>query len=179
MELARRADPVSPAITAFVPCVYLSARRYRRALCEAIDAVALEPYSPLAHWALGRAYAAAGRPHDAIDSLERASELAGHASFWLSAVGYARGMAGDRTGADDVVSALRVRCRREYVSPYDLAIASLGAGDTASAFDHLEDAFAQRVMRLIMLGEPEFDGVRSDKRFMRLAKKVGLPHRQA
>jgi hypothetical protein len=50
IELAPRADPVSVAITWYAPYVYLAARRYRRPLEEAQPAVALEPYSPLAHW---------------------------------------------------------------------------------------------------------------------------------
>lgn len=178
MELARRADPVSPAITAFVPYVYLVARRHRRALREARHAVALEPYSPLAHWMLGRAYLGAGRPDAAVGALERASELAGRASMWLATVGYARGAAGDRTGANRVASALYARSRREYVSPYDLAIACLGAGDRASALDHLEQSFDQRVMRTMMLGDPEHDAVRAEPRFRRLVDRLGLPHRQ-
>jgi len=91
---------VSAAITAYVPYVYLAARRYRRALHEAKRAVALEPYAPLAYWALGRAYLFAGRHEAAVATLEHGSELAGHASMWVSELCYARGAAGDRAGAD-------------------------------------------------------------------------------
>jgi DNA-binding winged helix-turn-helix (wHTH) protein len=66
MELARRVDPVSAAITSYAPYVYLAARRYGRALREAKRAVALEPYSPLAHWTLGRAYLFSGRYQAAV-----------------------------------------------------------------------------------------------------------------
>jgi tetratricopeptide (TPR) repeat protein len=175
MELARRADPVSPAITGFVPGIYLLARSHRRALREATNAVVIEPYSPLAHWMLGRAYLAAGRPDAAVATLQHASELADHASMWLSVVGYARGAAGDRAGAIEVASALYARSRREYVSPYDLAIACLGAGDRAAAIDHLEQSFDQRIMRIIMLCDPELDSLRTEPRFRRLVARLGLP----
>ena len=84
IELARRADPVSAAITSYVPYVYLAARRYRRALPEAKRAVALEPYAPLARWALGRAYLFSGRHEEAVATLQQGSELAGQASMWVS-----------------------------------------------------------------------------------------------
>jgi tetratricopeptide (TPR) repeat protein len=124
---------------------------------------------------LGRAYLAAGRPDAAVATLQHASELADHASMWLSVVGYARGAAGDRAGAIEVASALYARSRREYVSPYDLAIACLGAGDRAAAIDHLEQSFDQRIMRIIMLCDPELDSLRTEPRFRRLVARLGLP----
>jgi tetratricopeptide (TPR) repeat protein len=173
IELARRADPVSAAITAYVPCVYLAARRYRRALCEGERAVALEPYAPLAYWALGRAYLFSGRHEEAVVTLEQGSELAGHAAMWMSALCYARSTAGDRKGADRLLTVLHERRRHEYISPFDLATACLGLGDRAGALDQLEQALAQRVMRLTGLGDPEFDGLGT--RRQSLLRRLGLP----
>jgi DNA-binding winged helix-turn-helix (wHTH) protein len=173
IELARRADPVSAAITSYLPYVYLAARRCRRALHEAKRAVALEPYAPLAHWALGRAYLFSRRHQEAVATLERGSELAGHASMWVSELCYARGAAGDRTGADRLVKVLYERSRHEYISPFDLATACLGVGDRSGALDQLEQAFAQRVMRLTGLGDPEFDRLGMKRRS--LLRRLGLP----
>jgi len=156
-----------------VPYVYLAARRYGRALHEAKRAVALEPYSPLAHWTLGRAYLFSGRYQAAVATLERGSELAGHASMWVSELCYARGAAGDRTSADRLVRGLYERSRHEYISPFDLAIACLGVGDRSGALDQLEQALAQRVMRLTGLGDPEFDRLGTRRRS--LLRRLGLP----
>ena len=173
IELARRADPVSAAITSYVPYVYLAARRYGRALHEAKRAVALEPYSPLAHWTLGRAYLFSGRYQAAVATLERGSELAGHASMWVSELCYARGVAGDRTSADRLVRGLYERSRHEYISPFDLATSCLGVGDRSEALNQLEQALAQRVMRLTGLGDPEFDRLGTRRRS--LLRRLGLP----
>jgi tetratricopeptide (TPR) repeat protein len=173
IELARRADPVSAAITAYVPYVYLAARRYRRALHEAKRAVAQEPYAPLAYWALGRAYLFAGQHEAAVATLEHGSKLSGHASMWVSELCYARGAAGDRMGADRLSSVLYERSRHEYISPFDLATACLGAGDRSEATDQLELALTQRVMRLTGLGDPEFDGLGT--RRQSLLRRLGLP----
>jgi tetratricopeptide (TPR) repeat protein len=173
IELARRADPVSAAITSYVPYVYLAARRYGRALKEAKRAVELEPYAPLAHWVLGRAYLFSRRHEEAVATLERGAELADHASMWVSELCYARGAAGDRTGAERLVGVLHERRRHEHISPFDLATACLGVGDRTGALDHLEQALTQRVMRLTGLGDPEFDGLGTRRRS--LLRRLGLP----
>ena len=74
--------------------------------------------------------------------MEQGSELAGYASMWVSELCYARGTAGDRTGADRLVNVLFERSRHEYISPFDLATACLGVGDLSGALDQLEQAFA-------------------------------------
>ena len=61
------------------------------------------------------------------------------------------------------------------VSPYDLAIAFTGVGDHIAALDHLEQAFAQREMRIIGLGDPEFDALRAEPHYKRLADRLRLP----
>jgi DNA-binding winged helix-turn-helix (wHTH) protein len=172
IELARRSDPVSAAITSYAPYIYLAARQYRRALHEAMRAVAMEPYSPLAHWVLGRAYLFSGRDQEALATLEYASELAGQAAMWVSELCYARGVVGDRVGADRLIAGLYERSRQEYISPFDLALACLGVGNSSEALVQLEQAFAQRVMRVTSLGDPEFDRLGSKRRF--LLRRLGL-----
>jgi predicted Zn-dependent protease len=128
IELARNTDPLSPAINAYLPYIYLAARDYPRALHEATLAVELEPYSPLAHWVLGRAYLFSGDAQTAVSVLERGTELAGPLSMWEAALGFARARAGDRAGALAIVSTLHERAAHEFVSPYDLAVCYEGLG---------------------------------------------------
>ena len=175
IELARRADPVSPVINAFLPYIYLASRDYGRAVEEARRAVSLEPYAPLAHWYLGRAYLCSHQPERAVEALERAVSLGGAGSMWVAPLSYARARAGDRTGALTLLNELSDRARHEYVSPYDLAVAFTGIGDHACALDHLEQAFSERVMRIVMIGDPEFDGLRAEPRYRRLLDRLRLP----
>ena len=99
IERARQADPVSPAINAFLPNIYLAGREYMRAVVEAQRAVDLEPHSPLAHWSLGRAYLCSNQLEQAVATLEYAVGLVGPASMWLSQLSYARARAGDQSGS--------------------------------------------------------------------------------
>lgn len=175
IEQARRADPVSPAINSYLPYIYLAGRDYSRALQEAQRAVELEPRAPLAHWYLGRAHLFSNHVERAVGALEHAVTLAGPASMWEAELSYARARAGDHPGALRLLSELIERARRDYVSPYDLAVAFTGIGDHESGLDHLEQAFDQRVMRIVGLGDPEFDGLRAEPRYKRLLDRLGLP----
>ena len=74
-----------------------------------------------------------------------------------------------------LLSALVDRAQHDYVSPYDLAVAFSGIGDRASALDYLEQAVDQRVMRILGVGDPEFDDLRADPRFTRLTARLCLP----
>jgi len=142
---------------------------------EAQRATTLEPHAPLAHLQLGRAYLFSNDLSRAVCTLEDAVTLAGPASMWESALSYARARAGDVAGASRLLSDLIERARHTYVSPYDLAVAFTGLGDHDAALDHLEQAFAQRVMRIIAIGDPEFDDLRAEPRYRRLLDRLHLP----
>ena len=178
IELARRADPVSPAVNAYLPYIYLAGRAYDRARDEAKWAVDLEPHSPLAHWFLGRALLFSNEVPSAVGALQRAATLAAGASMWTAELAYAKARAGDRAGASALLAELIERSRHTFVSSYDLAIAHAGLGDRGPALDHLEQAFAQREMRVISLGDPEFDHLQADPRFKRLVHRLALPSLQ-
>ena len=50
-----------------------------------------------------------------------------------------------------------------------------GVGDLTSAFEQLEEAYRQRVFRLIELKMPMFDNLRPDPRWQHLVRRIGLP----
>jgi DNA-binding winged helix-turn-helix (wHTH) protein/tetratricopeptide (TPR) repeat protein len=175
IEQARRADPVSPAINSFLPYIHLAGRQYDRALEEARHAVDLEPRAPLALWTLGRASLFSGRTEDAVAALERALPLAGRASMWTAALSFARARAGDRSGAEALQCELVERGRAEHVPSYDLAVTFAGLGQRGAALEELERAFTQREMRIVNLGDPEFDVLHDDRRYRQLAERLHLP----
>ena len=95
--------------------------------------------------------------------------------MWEAELIYARARAGDVAGASRLLSDLTERARHTYVCPYDLAVAFTGLGDHDAALDHLEQAFAQRVMRMVAIGDPEFDGLHAEPRYKRLLDHLHLP----
>jgi len=176
IEFARRIDPLSPAINAYVPYIYLAARDYERAAAEGLRAVELEPHSPVAHWQFGRACLFSGDVTRALAELETAAHLANRRSMWQAELCFARARAGDRCGAEAILSELISLAERSYVSPYDLALCHAGIGNTGAALDQLEDAYRERVMRIISIGDPELDGLRLEARFTFLVERLRLAH---
>jgi tetratricopeptide (TPR) repeat protein len=175
MELARDLDPLSSAINSFLPYIYLAARNYDRALRESQAAIELEPYSPLAQYSRGRACLFSGLVKEALEAFELASKLAGGQSMWDAERCFALAHAGDRDQAESVLTELLRKSRNGYISPYDLAVCMVGLGRHESALDYLNQADRERVMRLCGLGDPEFDSLRYEPRYVALVQRLQLP----
>ena len=79
--------------------------------------------------------------------------------------------------AKAVLQELEARVRREYVSPFDIALARLGLGDNDRALAWLDSAVTARDPRLVVEGiaDPIWDPVRADPRFAQLRARMGLP----
>lgn len=116
---------------------------------EGERAVELEPQSPMARWQLGRAL--------------------------LFALCFALARSDDRRGAEAIRDRLIALAERSWVSPYDLAVCVAGLAHHGAALDHSERAFHRRVMRVIAIGDPEFDGLRGERRFTDLVGTLRLP----
>ena len=63
-----------------------------------------------------------------------------------------------------------------FRSAYDIAVVYVGLGEHVRAMDWLEKAYQERFSWLIWLQvEPMFDSLRSDRQFLDLVRRVGLP----
>jgi TolB-like protein/tetratricopeptide (TPR) repeat protein len=175
IQRARQTDPLSPAVTTFVSRIYLMARDYDRAVAEGTRAVGLEPYSPLAYRSMGRALFFAGQSGAAIAAFEHAIQLAGNLPMWEANLCFACGRDGDEARAKAILSSLRERQGTgEFISPVDLAVCCVGIGDMDAALDYLERAYAERVMRVMTLRDPEFDALTGTARYKALLARLRL-----
>jgi tetratricopeptide (TPR) repeat protein len=115
-----------------------------------------------------------GRLAEAIAQLESAVALA-PAPYIRALLGRAYALAGDANRARDILADLRPLAQGQYVSPFDVAVVRCGLGDLDAAFEQLEEAYRQRVFRLVELTLPLFDGLRADARWQDLVRRIGLP----
>ncbi|HMH45731.1 MAG TPA: hypothetical protein VK557_19745, partial [Pyrinomonadaceae bacterium] len=86
--------------------------------------------------------------------------------------GNLHGLAGERDEAKRILAGEIQRSMREYVSPTCIALVHSGLGDTDRALVWLEKSYREHSPDLSSLGEPMFDGLRSDPRFADLVSRV-------
>jgi DNA-binding winged helix-turn-helix (wHTH) protein/tetratricopeptide (TPR) repeat protein len=174
IEAARRCDPVSVPINAFISYVWIEARDYRRAIEAALKASELDSSAPLPCFFLGRAFARLGEHRRAITALANAARLGGHAALFESSLGYAYARAEQRTKAARILDGWR-SAQLGVIPAIDLALVCLGLGDTNGALNALEEACAARSPRMINLNDPFFSELSGEPRYQRLLERLCLP----
>jgi tetratricopeptide (TPR) repeat protein len=174
-ERARELDPLSNIINTWVGSRYFFARQYDKALEAYRNALEMDPNFVPARLVLGQAYEQKGMLQEAIAEFERAVRLGGGSSVYAASLAHAFGVAGRRTEALKVLEGLSDMAQNRFVSSYDMALACVGLGDNAKAFELLKAAVEERSPRVAFLGvEPRFDPLRADPRFRELLRSVGL-----
>jgi TolB-like protein/DNA-binding winged helix-turn-helix (wHTH) protein len=167
-------DPVSIVSEAFFGFLYYRARRYDEAIAVCQKTLELAPNYPNANWFMALALEKQGRIPEAIASL-RSAVMNSRAPLFRALLGHAYGLAGERTKALSILEEIKLLSKQQYVSPVDFAIVYTGLGDREMAFQWLETAYSERVMRIQELNEPHFDSLRGDPRYEDLLRRIGIP----
>ena len=175
-ERARELDPLSTIINTWVGSRYFFARQYDRAIEEYQHAIQMEPAFVPVHLVLGHALEQKHMYREAILEFEKAVNLSGRSPVYLASLAHGYGSAGRQRDARKELNELIDLSKRRYVSTYDLAVATLGVGDTEHAIALLAQAVDERCPRATFLPvDPRFDRLRSNPRFQTLAIRVGPP----
>jgi TolB-like protein/tetratricopeptide (TPR) repeat protein/DNA-binding winged helix-turn-helix (wHTH) protein len=175
-ERARELDPLSNIINTWVGSRYFFARQYDKAIEQYRNAVEMDPGFVPGHLVLGHALEQKHMYGEAIAELEKAVSLSGGSPVYMASLVHAYGVAGRQSQAKKLFDDLRNLSKQRYVSSYDLALASLGIGETDQAFTLLARAVEERSPRAAFLGvDPRFDGLRNDARFKELMIRIGRP----
>jgi TolB-like protein/DNA-binding winged helix-turn-helix (wHTH) protein/tetratricopeptide (TPR) repeat protein len=167
-------DPVAIVSEAFFGFLYYRARRYDEAIAVCQKTLELAPNYPNANWFMALALEKQGRIPEAIASLRNAVSNS-RAPLFKALLGHAYGLAGERTKALSILEEIKLLSKQQYVSPVDFAVVYTGLGDHEMAFQWLETAYSERVMRIQELNEPHFDSLRGDPRYEDLLRRIGIP----
>lgn len=172
---AIRLDPLSPIIAANLGDEYLTTGNYKMAEEQYRRVLAQAPNFSYAHSRLGLALAKQSCHQEAIDEIQHAVKLSEEDNTHLVDLVYAYSSGGQREDALRTLRELEERSTRGYVSNVQLALANAAAGRNEIAFEFLDKAAAEKSnqIRSNML-EPHFDEMRSDPRFQKLVKMVGI-----
>lgn len=167
-------DPISRVYIGHFGLILYRARRYDESILQCKKAIEIDPHYANALWFLALSLEQKNDLAGAIAKLEEAVSIS-EGPHYRALLGRAYALAGESTKAIDILDELTALSQRRYVSPFDIAVVHAGLGDEASAFQWLEEAYQQRVFRIIELTMPMFDSLRSDPRWQDLVRRVGLP----
>jgi DNA-binding winged helix-turn-helix (wHTH) protein/TolB-like protein/tetratricopeptide (TPR) repeat protein len=172
----READPLSVLLSSDAGQAYYWARRYDEAIKQYRQSIQMDPNDPATYLGLGIVHEQKGMYDEAVASYEKAISVSRRASYLLGPLGHALANSGRRAEALKILDELKAMSRREYVSPYDLAILYTGLGEKERAIAQLNKAFEERAGWIMDLKvEPFFDPLRSDPRFDELLQRLRLP----
>jgi len=131
----------------------------------------------LEHYYLGIGYEGTGKPIEAITEYQRAVEMSGGDQDPIAALAHAYAVIGKRPEAERILRELEQKSNRVYVSPYLIATIYAGLGQKDRAFELLEKAYNERSLDMSwhLKADVRLDTLRSDSRFISLARRVGMP----
>lgn len=152
---------------------YYLARRYDEAIQRYETLLQMDPTFIAAYRGLSDVYDQKGMYDKAIASGTKALELQerGGTVAWL---GYHYARSGNIRKAEELLKRLNELAKREYVSPYHVAILYTGLGRTDEALAWLGKAYSEQTGANNALVEPAFDPLRNDPRFVDLMRRAGF-----
>jgi TolB-like protein/lipoprotein NlpI len=176
MEKALELDPFSLIINCDFGWALYYARQYDRAIEVLKKTLELDPNFVSAHSFLGRAYLQKKMYKEALAEFRKEKEPS---RGWMqnveTVVGITHMRMGKKKEAQKILEDMVERSKHEYVSPYHISLLSFNLGENERGFEWLDKAYKEHEDWLLYLKvESLFDSVRSDPRFTKLLKKIGL-----
>jgi adenylate cyclase len=177
--IAHGNDPLTLYIRSDLAWAYNQARRYDEAIAECEQMAKIDPNSHLAYSCLGFAYWQKGMLEEAVAAYERGVEQDAGNLYLKADLTIVYAAAGKRDEAQKILEELEEKARREYVPPYALAMGHMAVGDLDDTFAWLDRMFEERTPWLIFMNEhPRYDGLRGDRRWHELMRKIGFTEAQ-
>lgn len=172
MKLAHDLDPDSAIIEINVGAVLYYQRKYDEALAQFRRVSEKHKNFRQNHVWLGWAYAAKHAFPEAIAEFQQ-ERSAWEQSRW--GLGYVYALNGNVNEAREILHQLRDLAKQRYISPSAFILIHLALGEKERAFDWLDKAIEKRDFDLCLLKiDPKLDSLRTDPRFSRMLRRVGL-----
>jgi TolB-like protein/tetratricopeptide (TPR) repeat protein len=173
-KAGRELDPFSARVATVSGRTLFMAGQLDGAIEEESAALGLDPGHGRALYWLGYAYEQKGMYQEAIAEYEKVLPDDDHGIF-LAALGRSFSLAGDSKKATEVRHKIEHFSVIDSMWPYDAALFYAALGDNDRAFECLERDQKQRDGWLVFLNvDPRLSALRSDPRFQRLARRIGL-----
>jgi tetratricopeptide (TPR) repeat protein len=168
-------EPLSLVMNTHLGWHYFYARQFDDAIVQLKTSIEMDPNWAYAHYYLGLSYEQKGMYDEAVAALQRALVILPGAIAVQADLGHVYALAGRPSETREVLERLLQLPRDAYVSAFFLARLYEALGETDRAFEAMQKACEERTDLLHNLGnEPRVDPLRTDPRFGKLMKEVGL-----
>lgn len=176
ITIANDLDPLSLVINRNKGVILFYARRYEEAISEFKKTLELDSRFVRTHYFLGRAYLHKSMPKEALAEFNKEKENLGYWDFALEAqIGITYAKMGRRNEARVILNTFIEKSKYMKTGYNCLAILCFALGENDQGFNFLEEAYRYRSTFLRYLKvDPRYDSVRSDPRFRKLIRKMGL-----
>jgi TolB-like protein/DNA-binding winged helix-turn-helix (wHTH) protein/Flp pilus assembly protein TadD len=175
MNRARDLDPMSISMNFSLGWRLYMARQYEQAIEQLRNTLDMDPNFALARMVLGQAYEQKGSYQQAIAELQKAASTSHDSPMMLGALGHAYGASGNRSEAEKILNQLMDLSKKQYVSPFYVAIVYVGLTENDKAVDWLERAYRDRSNAIVFSKvDPQLDPLRSTPRFQSLLHRLAL-----
>jgi TolB-like protein/DNA-binding winged helix-turn-helix (wHTH) protein/Tfp pilus assembly protein PilF len=176
MNRAHDLDPLSISTNFSLGWRLYMAREYDQAIEQLRNTIDMDPDFILPHLVLGQAYEQKKAYDQAITELRRAADISRNSPPVLAALARTYAVSGRTTEARNLLDQLMQQSKKQYVSPFYVAIVYAGLGEKDQALDWLEKAYGDHSNAIIFLKvDPQLDTLRSNPRFHELQRKLRLP----
>ena len=176
MNRARDLEPLSVSVNFSLGWRLYMARQYDPAIEQLHNALEMDPNFALPRMVLGQAYEQKGAYDQAIAELQTAVRISHDSPPMVAALGHAYGTAGKRTEAQKILSRLLEQSKREYVSPFYVALVYAGLHEDERTLDWLEKACEDRSNPIVFLKvDPQLENLRAAPRFQAILHRLALP----
>ena len=174
---AQQLDPSSLVIRRVLGGTLLDAGRADEAIVMCRQLAQENPTFAIAHDCLVYAYWDKHMYREVVEEWKISAQMAGNPEEVSLATAVEQGYrsAGWKGAMTRAAAALEARRTNGYASPFIIARFYASAGDNAQAFHWLDIADREHDRLLVGIGGSQFEGLRSDPRFAKLTRKVGLP----
>jgi len=175
MTRARELDPLSISMNFSLGWRLYMARKYDQAIEQLQNTLEMDPNFALPRMVLGQAYEQKNAYPQALSELQKAVGISHDSPQMLGALGHAYGASGNRSEAEKVLVKLMEQSKKQYVSPFYVAIVYVGLAENDKAVDWLERAYGDRSNAIVFSKvDPQLDSLRSSPRFQALLHRLAL-----
>jgi serine/threonine protein kinase/tetratricopeptide (TPR) repeat protein len=171
---AHEVEPLSQIYAVNIVWKLYLARRYEEAESEIRKLMQWNPALGY-NYVTASVYLKTGRQREAIEVLQKEAAVPHPGLNELMFLGHALGITGAKPEARKVLAQMQSLSEQRYVPPQYIATIYEGLGEREHALQWFEKAAAERAINTWFFPDPRLDSIRSEPRFKKILRQMGLP----